>query len=131
MKSEAPIWAFENVQYLEDKTIRERAGGSGFGAMRVAKGVYVGGSRYRSRSEEREATVHADTGTVAVTNKHIYFSGARKKFRIRHDRIVTYDAYSDGLSVTRDAANAKRQIFAVGERDGWLLCNLASMAGRL
>lgn len=128
MKSESPIWAFEGVEYLEDKTIRERVGGSGFGAVRVARGVYVGGSRYRSRTEEREATVRADRGTVAITNKHIYFSGARKKFRIRHDKIVAYDAYSDGLSITRDALNAKRQIFVVPERDAWLLCNMASMA---
>ena len=130
MKSESPIWAFEGVEYLEDKTIRERVGGSGFGAVRIARGVYVGGSQYRSRSEERETTVRTDRGTVAITNKHIYFSGARKKFRIRHDKIVAYDAYSDGLSVTRDGLNAKRQIFVVPERDAWLLCNMASMAGQ-
>ena len=125
MKSETLVWAFPDVSYLEDRVRRERVGGSRGAAVRVAKGVYVGGSQFRSRSVETEITEHVDYGILALTTKHLYFSGERRNFRIRYDRIVALEAYPDGLGVTRDAQNARRQRFVVG--DGWFVCNLASL----
>ena len=45
---------------------------------------------------EWEETVHADTGILGLTTKHDYFAGPRKKFRVRYDRIVSFDSYDDG-----------------------------------
>lgn len=129
-KSETPVWAFEGVRYLEDKVERERVGGSRGAAVRVAKGVYIGGSQFRSRTVETDVTVHVDTGTLAVTTKNLYFSGRRRPFRIPYDRVVAFDNYSDGIGVTRDAANALPQTFVVGQGDGWFLCNLVTRVSR-
>lgn len=125
MKSETLVYALPHVDYYEDRVRRERVGQSIGGATRVARGVYIGGSTFRSRTVETEVTEHVDTGTLAMTTKHIYFSGTRKKFRVRFDRIVSFDAYSNGLGITRDAQNARTQKFLVD--DGWFVCNLATL----
>ena len=125
MKSETLVWVFPDVSYLEDRVRRERVGGSTGTSVRVAKGVYVRGSQFRSRTIETEVTEQVDYGILALTTKHLYFSGERRNFRIRYDRIVSLEAYTDGLGVTRDAQNARRQRFVVG--DGWFVCNLASL----
>ena len=66
----------------------------------------------------------ADTGLMGLTTKHLYFSGSRKKFQMRYDRIVSFDPYADGLGIMRDAQTAKPQRFITG--DGWFVYNLTT-----
>jgi hypothetical protein len=66
---------------------------------------------------------------VGVTDKHIYFSGSHKKFRIRYDKIVAFEPYCDGVGVQRDAATAKPQTFRTG--DGWFAYNLITNLAQL
>ena len=61
---------------------------------------------------------------LGLTTKQIYFSGSRKRFRVRYDRIVTFDPYDDGSGIMRDAQTAKPQTFRTG--DGWFAYNLAT-----
>ena len=122
MKSEQLVWVIDGVDYYEVKTRRERRGTSHGVSIRVAKGLYYRPSTFSSRAVEWEETVHEDTGLLGVTSKHIYFHGPRKRFRIRYDRIVSFDPYSDGIGVMRDAQTAKPQTFLTG--DGWFIYNL-------
>ena len=64
-----------------------------------------------------------DTGLLGSNTKHIYFSGPRKKFRVRYDRIVDFEPFSDGFGLMRGAQTAKPQSFRTG--DGWFAYNLA------
>ena len=123
MKSETLVWVIQGVDYLETVVRRERRGSSHGLSVRVARGVYYRPSTFRSRPIEWEETVHADTGLLGLTTKHIYFSGTRKKFRVRYDRIVSFDPYDDGFGIMRDAQTAKPQTFRTG--DGWFPYNLA------
>ena len=93
------------------------------GGIRVACGFYYRPSTFRSHPIEWEKTVHADTGLLGLTTKHVYFAGSREKFRVRCDRIVSFDPYADGLGIMRDAQTAKPQTFVTG--DGWFIYNLA------
>ncbi len=52
-------------------------------------------------------------------------SGNRKKFRVRYDRIVSFDPYYDGFGIMRDAQTAKPQAFQIG--NGWFAYNLAQI----
>ena len=124
MKSEQLVWVIDGVGYYEVKTRRERRGTSHGVSVRVAKGLYYRPSTFSSRSVEWEETVHEDTGLLGVTSKHIYFHGPRKRFRIRYDRIVSFDPYADGIGVMRDAQTAKPQEFRTG--DGWFIYNLVT-----
>lgn len=122
LKTETLVWVFDNVPYYERQTRRERVGGARGASIRVAKGVYFHTGGFRSRNVETTVTELVDTGTLALTDRHLYFGGPQKRFRIRYDRIVHFEALADGLGVTRDAQNAKPQYF--GGLDGWIAYNL-------
>ena len=70
-----------------------------------------------------------DNGMVAVTDKHIYFAGSKKSFRIKYEKIVSFTPYSDGIGIQRDAQTAKPQIFVTGE--GWFTNNLIQNLAKL
>ena len=44
-------------------------------------------------------------------------------FRVRYDKIVDFEPFSDGTGIMRDAQTAKPQSLRTG--DGWLAYNLA------
>ena len=122
MKSEQLVWVIGGVDYLETVTRRERRGTSHGVSIRVARGLYYRPSTFRSRPVEWEETVKTDTGLLGMTTKHVYFAGSRKKFRVRYDKIVSFEPYEDGFGIMRDAQTAKPQTFVTG--DGWFVYNL-------
>ena len=124
MKSEQLVWVIDAVDYSEVVTRRQRRGHSHGVSIRIAKGLYYSPRMFRSQTHEWEETVHVDSGLLGVTTKHIYFHGSRKRFRIRYDRIVSFEPYSDGIGVMRDAQTAKPQNFITG--DGWFVYNLVT-----
>ena len=91
MKSEQLVWVIQGVDYLETVVRRERRGASHGVSIRVARGLYYSPRQFRSGPIEWEETVHADTGLLGLTTKHLYFAGERKKFRVRYDRIAAFD----------------------------------------
>ena len=123
MKSEQLVWIMEGVDYLETVVRRENRGSSQGLSIRVARGLYYRPSSFRSRAIEWEETIHADTGLLGFTTKHLYFSGAKKKFRVRYDKIVDFEPYDDGFGIIKDNQTAKPQVFRTG--DGWFSYNLA------
>ena len=129
MKSEKLVWTFDGVDYIEIKTRRERRGSSQGVSIRVSRGLYYRPSAFRSRVHEWEETVRSDTGLMGVTTKHIYFHGPRKRFRVRLDKIVSFEPYGDGIGIMRDTASAKPEIFAAG--DGWFVYNLVTNLCRI
>ncbi len=128
-KTENLVWVFQGVNYYEEKTRTRYVGGSQGVSIRIAKGVYYRTGAFKGERVQSSETVHADTGLLGVTNKHIYFAGSSKRFRIAFNKIVSFEPFSDGIGVQRDAQTAKAQSFQTG--DGWftynLITNLAQM----
>ena len=129
MKSERLVWLFADVDYIETKTMRERRGSSHGVSIRVAKGLYYRPGTFRSRVREWQENVHLDTGLLGVTTKHLYSHGPRKRFRMRLDKIVSFEPYADGLGIMRDTQTAKPQMFSVV--DGWFIYNLVTNISQL
>ena len=129
MKSEDMIWVFQDAKYYKTKTEREFRGSSMGVSVRVASGVYLRPSQFRGRSHSREVTILADTGMLGVTTKHLYFHGDRERFRVRHDKIVSFEPYTDGLGIMRDNLRAKPETFGVD--DGWFIYNLVTNVSNL
>jgi len=123
-KGEKIVWAFPNAEYLEDKTRRQYVGGSQGFSVRIAKGLYYRAGAFKGHSVERTERVSLGKGLLALSNKHILFSGADKTLRIPYSKIVAFQPFSDGIAIVRDAASAKPQVFVTG--DGWFTYNLAS-----
>jgi hypothetical protein len=128
-KEEQIIWVFSNSKYLEDKTRRQFVGGSQGISLRVMKGVYYRVGAFKGHAVESTERVYIDTGWVVITNKNIYFAGSKKSVRIPYAKIVSFEPFSDGIGVMRDASTAKPQIFVTG--DGWFTYNLITNLAKL
>ncbi len=128
-KSEKMIWLFRNVDYFEQKTKRTYVGGSQGFSVRIAKGLYYRVGSFKGERVDTQETAFVDTGMLGVTNKHIYFAGENKSFRVRHDKIVSFNSYSDGIGIQKDGVSAKPQMFVTG--DGWFVYNLLSNVSNL
>ena len=96
MKSEGLVWMFNNVGYVQQITRREHRGQSMGMSFRVAKGVYVRPGTFRGQSVSTTSMEQTDAGVLGVTTKHIYFKGSEKSFRVRLEKIVSFDPYQDG-----------------------------------
>jgi hypothetical protein len=121
-KNEKLIWLFKQVPYYERSTRTHYEGGHHGISVRVAKGFYYRVGSFKGYPVSTDQTVHVDTGLLAITNKHIYFGGDQKSFRIKFEKIMAMTPYEDGISIQRDAATAKPQLFITG--DGWFTYNL-------
>jgi len=123
-KTEKIIWLFNNVMYYEEKTKRHYQGGHHGVSIKVAKGLYYRAGAFKGYPVEKTEIVPVDIGLMGITNKHIYFKGDSKSFRVKYDKIVSFTPYDDGIGIQRDAASAKPQIFKTS--DGWFSYNLIS-----
>jgi hypothetical protein len=128
-KGEKIVWAFSNSKYLEDKIRRQYVGGSHGVSVRVMKGVYYKVGSFKGQNIEYMERVHINKGWVILTNKNIYFVGSQKSLRISYAKVISFEPYTDGVGIMRDAANAKAQIFVTG--DGWFTYNLVTNLSQL
>jgi hypothetical protein len=128
-KNEEVVWVFSGCEYLEDTTRREYVGHSQGMSFRIMKGVYYRVGGFKGRPIDRTERVHIDTGIVVLTNEHIFFAGPLKAVRVPYAKIVSFQPFSDGIGIIRDASSAKPQIFVTG--DGWFTYNLATNLAHL
>src|SRR5690606_38189287 len=128
-KSEQLVWVFQGVDYYEQKTRTRYVGGSQGVSIRIAKGVYYRTGAFKGERVQTAETIHADTGLMGLTNKHIYFAGSAKRFRVAYNKIVTFEPFSDGIGIQKDTQSAKPQSFCT--HDGWFTYNLVTNLARL
>jgi hypothetical protein len=128
-KGEVLVWLFRTVRYYEPRTRTTYVGGYSGVSVRVAKGVYYRIGRFKGKPVVTTELVLLDTGALGITDRHVYFAGEAKAFRIRYDKIVSFTPYSDGIAIQRDALSAKPQVFVTG--DGWFTYNLVTNLARL
>lgn len=128
-KTEKLVWLFKNVHYCEQKTRTQYVGGSQGVSIRIAKGLWYRTNAFKGERVQTSETVHIDTGYFGVTNKHLYFSGAKKGIRINYGKIVAFKPYLDGIGVQKDGVNAKTQSFITNDAQFTynLITNLAQM----
>jgi hypothetical protein len=123
-KDERIVWLFANCDYYEMRRNSHFVAGSHGVSVRLMRGVYyrVGATRGKTITTEDFAIV--DKGAFAITNKHIFFSGSSKSFRVRLNKLVSCECTSDGIIFRKDGANPKPQ--GVGVDDPWFAANLIS-----
>lgn len=132
MKNERVAWVFQNVEYYEEKTYKHFEGGSAGVSVRIMKGVYYRTSAFKGYPVVETQREKVDTGALALTDKHLYFIGRQKNFRIKYDKIVNFKPYSDALGIQKDLQTAKPQLFIFdADDDGGFAFNLVSNLSRL
>ncbi len=128
-KNEQIVWLFNDAKYYEERTYTRYGGAYSGVSIRVMKGVYYRTGAFKGNPVVTSNIVHIDDGQVAITDKHIYFAGSKKAFRVPYNKIVAFKPYNDGLGIQRDAQSAKPQIFVVD--DGWFIHNLVVNLSKL
>lgn len=124
LKTETLVWVFTNCTCYEEKTVRTYVGKQQGVSVRVAKGVYYRSSSFRGHPVETSHLQHIDVGNLGITDKHVYFAGPRKAFRVPYSKIVGFTPYTDGLGIGKDAPGPKTYVFSTG--DGWFSYNLVT-----
>lgn len=125
-KTEIPVWLWQDVHVLRDKTVSEWQGRSQGVSIRVARGVYwrVGANRGQKVSYEVKESM--GRGPLGVTSRHLYFQGTGAALRVRHDKIISMSLYDDGVVLYPDGARAKP--LTILTYDAWFLINCLSNA---
>jgi len=123
-KGEILLWIFPTCRYAAEKAHRSYVGGSSGVSVRIMRGVYYRVGAFKGHPVETTSLDEVDTGILAITQKNLYFAGPHATFRIAIAKIVSLVPYSDGFTLFRDRANAKREVFFVD--DPWFAHNLLS-----
>ena len=123
-KNENIIWAFQHVDFYEQKTRTVYTGKIQGASIRIAKGVYYRVRTFKGQPVKIEEMKYISEGLVALTNKQIYFASSTKNFKVPYNKIVTIDPYEDGIGLQKDGVNTKPQVFK--GLDGWFTYNLIS-----
>ena len=113
VSSEAFLKKGENCYYSEQSTLFEtrsvRHYQSGWGGVRVMKGVYIGGTKGRSESEQEWKEIC--TGEFIVTNKRIIFDGNSENRSYNLDRIIGIRNMVDAVEVSLEGRQ-KSMVFS-------------------
>jgi hypothetical protein len=96
-QGEVVIFSASSTLY-ETRAVRYHTGG--FAGFRVAKGVYVGGSRGRSLSEQEWHAVN--DGQMTVTTRRVVFDGTQQDRQVWLDDLIAVDWTPNGVALTVD-----------------------------
>jgi hypothetical protein len=109
--------------HLEDRSavmLEERSvsvSNRGGGAVRVAKGFYLGGSQAVSRRHEEIKEI--DSGQLTFTNQRIVFIGSTKTKQFSLNKITQIDQYEDGFSISYEGKEKKTMFRLTSEPTIW------------
>ena len=123
-KNENLIWLFRNVTLQMQKVRREMVGRSRGMSFRVCRGVYYRTGGFRGTPVETTYMDRVGTGSVCLTDRHLYFHSPEKALKIPFSKIIALDAYSNGLHVQKEGAREKPMFFE--GLDSWFCYNVIS-----
>ena len=129
LMSEVVLWLFNDTELYEIKSHKSYIGRSQGVSIRIARGVYYRVGAFKGEPVQTQDLVRQDVGSLIVTNRNVYFSGPIKSMRIRLEKIVSVQGYSDGIGLTRESVNPKPLIFKLD--DPWFASNLILKVGAI
>jgi len=112
-KSERAFTWLHSVTLHEERTQTRTVGANAGFSVRGAPGLWLHSGKRAGQVIKEDYWKELDTGVLVLTNKHVYFKGASKAFRIRLDKIIGLQFYGDGIDITKESASGKTQHFAV------------------
>lgn len=128
-KDEVLIWLFQGAEYYELRNRTTYQGGSQGVSVKIMKGVYYRTSSFKGNPVITQQITPIGIGMLALTNKNIYFAATAKTIKIPYNKLISITPYSDGISLQKDGASAKPQIFK--NIDSWFAYNLISNINNL
>lgn len=107
--------AFFNEQTVlfEKKSVTYRQSNRSGGAVRIAKGVYMGGSSGQGKSETTQEWRQIDSGIVTITNKRIIFSGKGVNKNIPLKKVISTDISSLNTITIATESSSRNIMFSL------------------
>lgn len=101
LKAGESAYLQENISFFETRkvTISNRGGG----AVRIAKGVYIGGAKGISRSHDELREI--DSGHLILTNKRVIFDGQTNTRDFKLEKIISVSEHYDGIEMAIEGKN--------------------------
>lgn len=114
---------------FETRAVRHHV--AGHGGVRVARGVWIGGTR--GRAESRQEWRRIDDGSLTVTNQRIIFDGRKTNRTVPLDKLISFDTGLGEVEIST-SSRQKSMVFTAGEQAGVLgsvikICSNALNAG--
>ena len=123
-RGECALWVYSNVKMYQEKIQREYRGRTGGFTFTVCKGVRYRTGQFRGRPVENSYMDVVGTGSLVVTNKHIYFHCPTASVKVPYAKLIGVEPYSDGIELHKDEAKPKRMVFQ--GFDSWFIMNVLS-----
>lgn len=108
--NEEVLGVIPDTTLMEPRAVRVSRGRYNGLSFRVARGLTLHAGGYGSVGESHDEYRPIDQGTLAFTNQRLTFVGAARTSSIDLEKLVSVDAYTDGLGIHR-AGKEKAQIF--------------------
>jgi len=100
---------------FETRAVRHSA--AGHGGIRVARGVWIGGTRGKAESHQEWRRI--DDGHLTVTNQRIIFDGGKTNRTVPLDKLISCDT-NIGEAEISASNRQKSMVFTAGEQAGVL-----------
>jgi hypothetical protein len=94
-KGEAAFYC-DDVDLYETRSVRTST--TAFSGVRVMKGVYIGGARGTSTSNQQWTCM--SSGKLVITNKRLIFDGGNVDRNIPLDKIFSAESSADGVEIS-------------------------------
>lgn len=128
-RGECALWVYNNVKMYQEKIQREYRGRTGGFTFTVCKGVRYRTGQFRGRPVENSYMDVVGTGSLVVTNKHIYFHCPTASVKVPYAKLIGVEPYSDGIELHKDEAKPKRMVFQ--GFDSWFIMNVLSQVSNM
>jgi hypothetical protein len=101
-KGEIAIWRFDNVRFYQHRTHKQWVGRSGGYSIRIMKGFWIRESEHGGRQITYETNDHIGTGSLVITNKHLYLITGTASVRVDYSKLISVVPFSDGVGIHID-----------------------------
>ncbi len=105
-KNEMVIWTFRNARAYEHETGYRYEGGSHGASIRVVKGLYRRMGNFAGRRAPVKQRNKIGNGTLAITNRNLFFMSGTKTLRISHDKMISITPTGNSVLVGYDLARS-------------------------
>lgn len=101
---------------FETRAVRRST--AGHGGFRIARGVWIGGTRGRAESHQEWRRI--DDGNLTVTNRRIIFDGGKTNRAVPLDKLLSFDLRAGEVEIST-STRQKSMVFTAGEQAGVLV----------
>lgn len=112
------------IVYYRTKTTRQYVGSSQGISVRLGQGVYYRVATSKGQPVEQTELQRVDMGRFGYSNRALYFWGEKERIRLPIGGILSHEAGYDAITIWRDRANTKPEVFRGDAGFGWYIANV-------